>query len=167
MASLIHTLLRFVKSSFLFYIELFVLLLLILACNEKHYFNKTYSIYKDGWSYDDRFDFSFNVRDTGFYRIDLQLDHAKNYPYQNVYIKLRLTDALGKVTSQVLPIDFFDKSGHLYSKCRGEICYLDAVLSRSIQFKKVGTYKISIAQYTRDSLLLGIHKIGLLLDPTT
>ncbi len=135
------------------------------SCTSEPYYYKAYEIDPSGWAYDQTKVFDFEIGDTSkTYRMDLQIDHLSDYAYQNIYLKLKITDAVGRSNTQIIPIDFATKSGIWYSKCRGKNCYLDAVLRDRVRFDQSGTYSISIAQYTREPALKGIDKIALVVD---
>ncbi len=142
-----------------------ILLPFFWGCSQDHLYYKAYDLDPKSWPYEQKLDFQYHIADTSArYQMSLQIDHAYQYPYQNIYLKLYLTDTEGQSNEQIIPIDFAQKSGRLYGKCSGNICYLDAVLRQKIRYDKAGTYGLSISQWTRDENLKGIHKIALVID---
>ncbi len=138
---------------------------LIGSCTPGHYHAETHEINEGEWPYEQVLSFPFTVTDTvSRYDIELQILHADNYAYQNIYIKITTTFPDSQKVSQTLPIDFADKQGRWYGDCRMAKCRLSVALQENAYFNQMGEYSIAIEQYMRVDPVEGLHEVSLVID---
>jgi len=114
------------------------------------------------WSYSDALDFEFEVVDTSLmYNMYLLADFDAAYRNQNLYFKIKTEFPNGKRDSVIRSIDFFDVQGKPLADCSAEDCSLRAYLQENAFFNLQGTYRVRIAQHSRDPQLSTIKAIGL------
>lgn len=146
-----------------FYILFVFCSLLFVACDNGNYlYQETKSINKSGWTHSDSLDFNFEIKDTSIvYSLILDVNHTTDYPYQNTYFNISTAFPSGRNLKQQLSSDLANKGGVWYGDCSGKNCTASINLQEKAKFDEVGDYKINIAQYSRDSSLLGINSLSL------
>ena len=147
------------------YIYLFIpVLLFLISCgdNENYIYQESKSINGSGWTYTDSLDFNFDIQDTSkVYGLILDIEHTTDYPFQNVYFNISTTFPSGKRLKQSLSSDLAEKSGQWYGKCSGKNCTASINLQEKAKFNEAGKHQINIAQFSRDSSLVGIKELRL------
>ena len=145
----------------LMFFYLLLLALLFTQCSPSYVFEKEYDIANASWTYADTLDFDIHIEDTtALYNLYLDIEHAFNYSFQNIYIQIRTSYPSGKQLKELLPIDFADKTGKWYGKCNSEWCQLRVNIQQKAFFNKKGKYVITLEQYMRKQELKGIKKIA-------
>lgn len=138
---------------------------LLTQCSPAYFFDKEYTISDAEWNYSDTLNFEIKMEDTTqFYNLYLDIEHAFNYPFQNIYMKVHTLYPSGKRVSELLPIDFADKTGKWYGDCNSEWCDLRVNIQQKAFFNKKGTYVITLEQFMRKEALKGVKKIGLKIE---
>ncbi len=142
-----------------------VLMLCICSCSQQYYYQHTETIADAQWSYEDTLSFEVDIADTTVtYDLMLDINHSKNYAYQNIYVKIFTTFPDGKELAQQVPIDFADGKGRWYGKCGSSSCHLRVMLQEQAHFNQIGTHSLEVVQYMRISPLEGIQAVDLLVD---
>jgi gliding motility-associated lipoprotein GldH len=111
--------------------------------------------------------FTFNIEDTlGQYDLGMNVNYNYiDYPFQNIYFKVKTEYPSGKIQEELLNLDFSTKQGIVKGDCMGSTCNLPLYLQRRIHFNEVGSYKIQLVQSTRQESIHGIKFIELYLKP--
>jgi len=131
-------------------------LLLLSACVEGvDYKGKSLS---KGWSYDDPLtqliseDFSSGIA--------IVINHSDQYEYQNLYLTISAKLNTESVYQDTLSVMLADDSGYWLGDCKSEQCAYTYAISNTGRIDE-----ISISQFSRDSILMGITSIDIdLLD---
>jgi gliding motility-associated lipoprotein GldH len=147
------------------YFYLIIPILFFLAsCGDKenYIYQESKSINESGWIYADSLDFNFDIPDTSkIYGLILDVAHTTDYPFQNIYFNISTSFPSGKRLQQSLSSDLAEKSGQWHGKCSGKNCTASIFLQEKAKFNEVGKHRINIAQFSRDSVLVGIEELNL------
>lgn len=148
------------KTFFLFFIS--SILLLSIGCKKDYIFEKEINITDGAWVYSNILKFDFEIADISK-KYDLLLDvvHAGDYSYQNLYVQFVTTFPSGEKQKQVLSLELAKKSGIWSGECSGNTCEIEIPLQINALFKEPGMHQISIEQYMRKSPLQGVQSMSL------
>ena len=141
---------------------LFICLILsITACGERPLYGSDQEV--DGsWKYSDSLLFKLPAADTNsVHDLILEIEHNKEYPFQNLYVNITTLFPSGKVERNKLNIDLADKAGKWYGECGSKECELEVLMLSQFRFSESGTYSLIMEQYTRTPSLEGIHELSL------
>ncbi len=146
---------------------LFVFMMLF-ACGEQYSVNQKSEIKKEGWSYDDKLSFSFEVKDTNqLYDLFLQIDHTVDFPRQNIYVNIYTGKKDAQLEKRQLSLEIGNKLGQWLGKCNGENCENLIPLQTNTFFDSPGVYVFELEQYTRLNPLPNISSISFLAKETS
>jgi gliding motility-associated lipoprotein GldH len=135
----------------------FFLLLFLSSCQEQFLYKKTIRL-EEQWSYNDSLRFEIPITDTTrLYELSLDVEHTKDYPFQNIYTYFTTQYPSGAHNNRVVNIDFADQTGQWYGKCGRETCRLSVVLQQNAYFNELGTHIVTVAQFTRQAELKGLR----------
>ena len=137
---------------------LLILILLFASCSRD--FDEVYSFDVENWHEKEVITASFEHISGDSVMVVLRLTHSTAYNYENLYIKISHTDA-DMVDSEVRSISLIDNSGNWIGKCRNTKCTLDETIINRRFEDDLTPFSVSIAQYSRDSVLAGIENITL------
>jgi len=139
----------------------FFLLLLCVSCGPKSWYEHSFPMDGSGWHVQDTKLFSFEAPDTlSSYDLTLELKHADDYAYQNVYLKTATIFPNKDTINDIISIDLTDTDGFWLGK-GSSIKALHAPLQVGFKFREAGTYSITIDQHSREDKLEGIESVGL------
>ncbi len=133
------------------------------SCDGPDYlFQSTRLLKDDHWMISDSASFTFNVTDTNrYYNLQLEIDHGKKYPYENLYLRIGTTFPDRKYTSDLINIDLANTSGQWYSDCRGKTCSIYIDLQKNLLFPQLGKYSLDIKPWMRMDTVPEIYRIEL------
>jgi len=144
---------------------LFSIFIFLTGCGKSYFFSETSEIPAQTWTYANILEFEVSVEDINAkYNLLLDITHAAEFPYQNIYLKFHATDPTGRETVTQVPVDFANKGGIWFGECDDEWCHLEGFLQKSIQFSEAGTYLFKLEQYMRIEALEGIQSVGLKIE---
>ena len=136
-------------------------LLLLIACGQQVLFEKLVSFDGGAWDYTNPASYNFKVEDTeSKYNLFLNIEHTTDYPYENIYLKIKTKFPDQTTVSDTLSVQMIDNKGNWISKCSGEECLLTVFLQENIKFKSAGEYQIDIEQFTRKERLDGVNGLS-------
>ena len=148
-----------------FFFLLIISVLFSCEQKEKNVFIK--KLKNDGWSKDSFIHFEFEVKKSGE-KINFlyQVQYDPSYPYQNIWLKYKLSAPGGAELVQAKDNLFlFDpasgKPTGEYSKKKN---YKLAYFLKEVVLEKKGKYTIDIHHYMRPEKLEGIQSLGLVLE---
>ncbi len=120
-----------------------------IVVQDKHTFSDVHP-----WTYQDSLEIDFEISDTSqYYDLKLCLDFLDTYPYQNLYLKIGTKYPDNAWVYSQLNVDLAYPDGKWVGDCSGHNCSAEINLIQNFYFREVGSYAISVAQYTRtDSL---------------
>ncbi len=141
--------------------------LLLSACSEDFFFEKSYDLPNAEWSYKDSLVFVVDIQDTlKTYNLLLDIEHSTDYAFQNNYVFVHTYLPNGEHLGKQLNIDLAQKSGKWNGKCSGDKCKLRAVIQQNAYFNEIGSHRFVIEQFMRMDPLPGIQKVSLRLQAT-
>ena len=141
--------------------------IMLQSCGKDYAYQKEYDIPQMTWDYMDTLNFNFEIEDTlTLYNLYLQIEHVEDYAYQNLYTKISTKFPEGELLEEVLSLELADKVGNWEGQCSGEVCKLTIPIQENAYFNTNGEYQITIEQFMRKSPLVGIRKIGFILEKT-
>jgi len=135
-------------------------LLVLASCGSEPFYEKTYPIESDTWTYADSLTFEVNIPDTTtVYNLFLEVRHRTDYSFQNLYVNIHTEFPGGRRLSRVVSLELADKAGLWLGDCNGESCTLNIPLQTDAYFNQTGAYRWIIEQYMRKAQLAGISAI--------
>lgn len=151
-------LLRYIKLSIAF-----LIMVHFMSCgSEKPIWSSTYEIEKGHWSWDDAASFKFHAEDTTmFYDLFLEIETMKDYPYQNLYTKVKTIFPKGDTTEQILSFDIYNKFGVQNGDCSKDLCQIQFIMQEKFRFKDPGGYIFNINQHLRIDSIQDIKSLTL------
>ncbi len=135
------------KSLFFFFAIVFF------ACSEGDYERYDSADLSGGWRYEQSV--SHQITIPAGQSAQLEIDHSADYAYENIYLQINTPNR----DAQTLSIPLADDQGYWIGSCSGDRCQRVYPLEITDSDQPIN---ISIQQYSRDSILMGIHKVNLL-----
>ena len=140
--------------------------LFLISCHQNEIFFEYKSLPKSGWNKDSLLTFNFNVSDTvPAYDVFIQVRHYGDYPYQNLWLFLENKNVSKNIIKRDT-IEFFlaDEFGKWLGSGVGPIKEMPVYYRQQIHFPDSGMYQIKIGQGMRDSVLVGVEKVGIRIE---
>ena len=145
---------------FLFFIS--GILFFYFGCKKEFIFEKEISIVDSAWNYNNILKFDFEINDISKkYDLMLEVIHAGDYDFQNLYVKFQTAYPSGEKKEQVVSLELAGKSGIWNGQCSGNTCAVEIPLQVNAIFEEKGKHQISIEQYMRKSPLRGVEGMAL------
>lgn len=149
------------------YIAGVALIISLCSCNQDIIVDHTWELSQGNWDHSHVLEDQWTLADTQqYYRLSLDVYHHAEFDYQNLYLQLQLRGPQAKVLEETTSIQLMNPrtTQWIGERERDEIIHLKTVLQDSLLLNNTGQYHINISQYSRDSLLRGIIKIGFQLE---
>lgn len=128
------------------------------ACDKSVLSEAEWSMVGQQWIAGDQKSFQLEATDTTTaYAMDITLNHAVTYPFQNLYIKTETTFPSGKLVESVTSIELMNQDGSWAGNCSGQSCTITLPLQQRFTFPEVGTYSWSVGQYMRTDTIAGLN----------
>jgi gliding motility-associated lipoprotein GldH len=138
---------------------------LLASCGKTFLFKEYKDIDPKGWQYDKPVAFDFAISDTNkVYDLILEVTHADSFAYENAYVKVYTTFPDGQTTEQQLSLELSAKNGNWNGQCKGDECKVLINMQQDAVFKQSGKYAIKFEQFGRNENLVGIKKLGFLIE---
>lgn len=136
------------------------------ACQQGTLVDEFQSVTDNAWSYTDLKTVEVTVEDTtAYYDMLINLRHAGNYEWQNLYLRMHIYSPQGDSTTERISIMLADAKGKWLGSGLGDIVTLQAPYKQGIQFRQKGTYRFVLEQHMRVNPLAGVHAVGLKVRP--
>lgn len=137
----------------------------LFACQSNVHYEKSYSFDQAIWSHVDTLDFTFQITDTTqLFDIALDVEHATDFPMQNLYVQFYTQFPSGQRLSKLVSLELADKAGVWFGSCNADDCQVRIPLQNGAFFNEPGSYTITVEQYTRQADLRGVQSMGLALE---
>lgn len=137
-------------------------LIFLVACQGKPIYQEQLILEDAFWTYNESLTFETDIEDVeSNYALNLVIDHSDNYPFQNIYLRIKTVFPDEKITEEQLSIDLAEKSGKWQGKCRSGSCKIKVYLLESFKFPERGKYQFIFEQYTRSESLEGVNSLAL------
>ncbi|MDP4210581.1 MAG: gliding motility lipoprotein GldH [Bacteroidota bacterium] len=143
-------------------IGLFLLILLLPACNIDSVYENTHSIESGAWSKKQAIGFDIPVTDTiNGHNIYITLRNTEEYPYSNLFIFVTTRSPKGAVKKDTIELTLADEKGKWYGRGLAGIWSYERIIKQNIRFPYSGKYHMEFVQAMRDDNLTGIKDIGI------
>lgn len=135
---------------------------LLIACNSQTLYHQFRPVEEDGWSPTDTIGFEVPLTDSLHqHTLMLQLRHTARYPYKNLKIGLEAISP----DSQLIPttpfsVQLMDEQGYWKGSGQSGFYQID-MGTMLLPSMPPGTWHIKLFQQMGDSLLPGIHDLGI------
>lgn len=140
-----------------------VVTLLLASCSQDLVYEKTLDIPSDAWRYEDTLKFEFDIADTTkLYALSLDVAHAGDYGFQNLYVQFHTVFPSGKTETKLVSLELAAPTGVWNGSCSGNECRVRIPLQAKARFKETGRYTLAIEQYMRQNSLPGINSMSLM-----
>ncbi|MDP2187614.1 MAG: gliding motility lipoprotein GldH [Sphingobacteriaceae bacterium] len=139
--------------------------LLLTACDDKRQIDVFYPVADQAWYYNDvKVVEVENVDTVAYSNVFLNLRHAGNYEWQNLYLRVKIVSPSGDSSVSNVSFQLTAPDGRWLGNGLGDILEYQVPFKQGIQFKEVGTYRFELEQYMRVNPLYGIHDVGLRIE---
>lgn len=138
-------------------------LLLTASCNrDPRQLAQVFESIEDGkWNWNQKVVHNFEVAKAGKkVQVTLQLRHGNDYPYENLYLMLRLKQPNEQVQRLRVSLQLADDNGQWLGKTSGGAITFRTKLAPVWRLPAAGQYSLEIEQNMRDNPLLGVEDIG-------
>ena len=138
---------------------------LLTSCLESHQYYKDYELEQQVWDRADTLKFAYTQK-AGEPDLNLFLNfrHDLTYPYYNVYLLLNTKYPTGAITTDTIMLYLQNpQNGQYYGKGYTKVLQQDIEL-KSQAIQEEGTFHFELIHGMRDSLLPGVHSVGLRLQ---
>lgn len=144
-----------------------VMLLCMCACQSDAVFEEYQDVSPTAWDMNNPAHFEVAINDTtGHYDVILHIRNTDSYPYQDLWLFTHSTAPDSTVALDTLACFLADNQGKWLGEGLLSEYDMPLLYMSNIRFPKEGTYTFDIAHGMRDSLLQGISRIGLTVEPT-
>lgn len=139
------------------------------GCNSNKLFQEKYDFEDQVWLEETLPEFSVEISDASqAYDIFYSVRHTQDYPFQNLYVQLRLADTTGGLLkSELQNVLLFDpKSGEPFGSGLGSLITRNVRGVKGYQFPEAGTYVFQFEQRNRSEATAGIDSFGIWVEPS-
>lgn len=137
-------------------------MLLSVGCSSDCVYRQSFNVPNANWTYEDSIRFEFGISDTSArYNLILELEHSKEYPYQNLYVNFCTRYPSGKSLKQVVSLELAEKAIAWVGKCNSRWCKISIPIQSEAFFPELGKHTIVLEQYMRESPVHGIRRFSL------
>ena len=120
-----------------------------------------------GWRYADTADFVVSIPDTNhIYNLYLDVEHDKDFPTQNAYLRVSTRFPSGQRISEQLSVELADGAGKWLGSGWGERKTLHLPIQKGAYFNQAGKYTFTVGQWMRQDSVKHIHSIGFRVEST-
>ncbi len=145
-----------------------LLVLLLISCDKKRFFEENKSIPNGVWNNSERVKFDVPVKDTlDGYNFFLNVRNAGDYPYSNLYLFVHTTTPDGIIAGDTLECQLASVDGKWLGTGIGNLKFSRFFFQENVRFHKAGVYHFEIEQAMRVKTLKGIHDIGIRIEKNT
>ncbi len=146
-------------KAFVYYV---LMVWLLVACNSQTRYHQFRHIDEQRWSHADTIRFDVPLTDSLHnHKITLQLRHTARYPYKNLNVGLQAISPDSQYTkTDRFNVKLIDEEGNWISSGQGGFYNLN-IGEMQLMPSIVGDWHINIFQEMGDSILSGIHDLGI------
>jgi len=142
-------------------------LLLLLSCGTDYYFDESYDLANEEWTYDNTLQFDVDIQDTlKIYNLYLEISHSAYYGFQNLYTRIYTQFPSGNKLEEMVSFELADKTGRWLGDCNGQDCTLLIPIQTGAYFSEEGIHQITLEQFMRKNPLAGLQSIAFKIEAT-
>jgi gliding motility-associated lipoprotein GldH len=139
-----------------------VVTLVVVGCTGNDVYFEYKPISEAGWNKDSICRFDVSISDTlAHYNVYVNVRHRKDYPYQNLWIFLKMTAPSKCVTKDSIECYLADAQGKWLSTGIGSILNMPVLYRQNVTFQRAGVYRFELLQGMREDVLTGINDMGI------
>ena len=143
---------------------LVLIAIVLVSCGPEAVYQKMNAIPDSNWSQDSTFSYEIDMtNETGLIDLNLEIRHAGNYPYANLFVFLssEFPDRKGRVDT--IECVLARPTGEWYGSGLGDLYSLSIPFRKNVQFNQEGIYTMRLSHGMRQDTLEGIADIGITL----
>jgi gliding motility-associated lipoprotein GldH len=150
------------------FVFIIVICISLASCTQINVYEKTATIPKQAWYYDNAPSFSFTITDTlAAYNIYILLRHSDAYEYNNIWLRLGTKAPGTEGGFQNLELTLGTDANGWEGEGVDDIFEVRKNITRGpVPFRKSGTYTFTIAQIMRENPLKHVLNVGLRIEKT-
>jgi gliding motility-associated lipoprotein GldH len=139
------------------------LAILVASCGPSPEFMVVREIDGEAWHRDSMLVFEVPITDTSAtYRVEMDLRHAGDYSYRNLYLGRDVLNAAGTVYEDTVEFQLASPDGRWLGEGIAGLKTLSlAYRKEGLRFPKAETYRFRVQHLMRDEPLRGIHSVAL------
>ncbi|NBC82710.1 MAG: gliding motility lipoprotein GldH [Bacteroidetes bacterium] len=142
-----------------------VTILLLIGCDARKIYDEYRTMDNQTWSADNIISFDVNIQDTvAANNVYLNIRNGNNYPYQNIFLFITITDPGGQFKKDTVEIFLADDKGEWYGKGIGSAYHHQVPLLTKVRFQYQGIYTFDLEQAMRKEKLPGVLDVGLRIE---
>ena len=139
-----------------------LVVVMMTACNRNDIFFQYTAVNPEGWSKDSLYGFDVEIADTAsLYNVYVNVRNNGTYSYQNLWIFLAKTSPDKGLERDSIELYLADQRGKWLGSGMGSVHNMPVLYQENVLFHKAGIYHYSLVHGMRDTLLMGIHDIGI------
>lgn len=134
----------------------------VVSCQSNDVYFKYNAIDSKGWNKDSLYTFDISVYDTiSTYNVYVNVRNMGDYPYQNLWVFLSKMSPDSVIVNDSIECYLADNRGKWLGSGVGSIFEMPVLYQQGVKFKNSGNYQYKIVHGMRDTVLIGIHDIGM------
>ena len=133
------------------------------GCDRARVFEENHDFKDYAWRAEEKPEFRFVITDTAArYVVNFNVRTATDYPFYNLFVKLKLSDSAGHVVSHLRhELNVRDpQTGRPLGDGLGDIFDQQVSALRGVRFAQAGTYHVEVEQNMRLSVLPQVMAVG-------
>lgn len=139
-----------------------LLALVLVGCNQNVLVSHYETLPNQEWVADSVVSFSFDVTDTlAHYEMVINVRHADDFPYQNIWLFTRLYSDSLCLASDTLNYYLADLRGQWLGNGFGRLRDMPMLYKQNVRFAASGNYRIEVQHAMREDVLKGVNDVGL------
>lgn len=133
---------------------------MLAACQQDVLVTEKWEWKEQTWVRGDSKEMTLEAIDTStVYRMDLTVEHADTYPWQNLYVRTLTRFPSGKEVTSVTSLELSQPGGLWAGDCSGSTCRITLPLQQRFTFPETGLFTWSIEPYMRTDTVSGIKSL--------
>jgi gliding motility-associated lipoprotein GldH len=130
-----------------------------------YYYSEHVQIDEEGWNMNDAKYFSVNMDDNiRLFNFYVDLRNTQDYPYSKTFLFIKTIFPDGGIAIDTMECPLADPNGQWYGKTSGRYVDNRYFLRKNVIFPQKGEYRFAITQATRDTNLVGIKNVGIVIE---
>lgn len=135
------------------------------GCIQPAIYSSEENLPQEGWHLNDSRAFDFLIKDhTTPVDLFLQVRNNEDYPYRNMYVFVDIDFPDGGVRRDTVSFILATPDGRWIGEGGGSTYDNDVMFIRRAMLPDTGTYSLRIGHGMRDSVLVGVERIGLIVE---
>lgn len=139
-----------------------LLAMMTVSCDKGILFTDSYRLEGRNWSMYDPARYSCVIEDSlSTFNIDFTVRTSTDYPYRNMYLFVVTSFPSGDTVTDTINAMVADEKGKWLGRGAGDLRELTIPYKSNVYFPEKGEYHFSVIQGMRDTVLKGVHDMGM------